>query len=618
MDPVADSATTAFLSQVDRLLGSLLLRIRRCAVSFALREDADIACALCDADGRSLIERGGNPVLRGALSAQVRAILAQEESAWSLSAHQALISNSEPLPTPSSESASIDRELVVREASRWAGFVDRQTFALLVPLVPSAAQPEAAASTASSASMRVLYLALCARFPRAPFGSPSTAEAALCIDALAPAADGELANLPPAVGPRYLPFAPSPPAAPPRLQQDEGIALSATVIDERSLPALLRRTSLCREAQSDLLALHACMLQGRKALSALFLRIGWDQAQAHCRALYEQTAQATQRLLAALPTGFYAFADSLDEDGCGATDLALRATLLLRRDEAMLDLCDSADATAGPLNLSAAASVAVVKEAVYRLLHTLDGNAAAQAGRLPPSDALCRGLALRVRRGSIVAAESPSAQALACDETAQRLMDVLQGVFSQVLPSRVAAGSAGTRSAVYVAEPPGTQGTAPAASVAEHRIVLPGGLGAQPEPGAFSGALFSSVLPSIEALEASVPVFVQTLALRPDSAGLGLRSGEPGWHRALVFLRPQQVTLAGERRRRPPYGLAGGGPGATGQDVLQRDRAMRKLPAKAILHAQAGDVIETQSPGGAGHGDAQRAAFFASLFDGGS
>lgn len=615
MDPVADSATAAFLSQVDRLLGSLLLRIRRCAVSSALREDADIACALCDADGRSLIERGGNPVLRGALSAQVRAILAQDHSAWSLSADQALIANSESLPTPSSEPAAKDREPVVREASLWAGFVDRQTFALLVPLVPPAAQPEAAAS---SVSLRVLYLALGARFPRAPFGSLPSAEAGLCIDALAPAVDSELANLPPAVGPRYLPFAPPPPAAPPRLQHDEGSALSATVIDERSLPAILRRTSLCREAQSDLLALHACLLQGRKALSALLLRIGWDQAQAQCRALYEQTAQATQRLLSALPAGFYAFADSLDEDGCGATDLALRATLLLRRDEATLDLCDSADAAAGPLNLSAAASVAVVKEAVYRLLHTLDGNASAHAGRLPPSDALCRGLTLRLRRGSIVAAESPSAHALACDETAQRLMDVLQGVFAQVLPSRVAAGSAGTRSAVYVAEPPGVQGTARAESLAERRIVLPGGLGAQPEPGAFSGALFPAILPSIEALEASVPVRVQTLALRPDSAGLGLRSGEPGWHRALVFLRPQQVTLAGERRRRPPYGLAGGGPAATGQDVLQRDRAMRKLPAKAILHAQAGDVVETESPGGAGHGDAQRAAFFASLFDGGS
>ena len=153
-------------------------------------------------------------------------------------------------------------------------------------------------------------------------------------------------------------------------------------------------------------------------------------------------------------------------------------------------------------------------------------------------------------------------------------------------------------------------------SVAVQRIPLPGGLGATPQPAAFAGGLHDARLPSLDRLETSLPVRVQVLSRRPESAGLGLRAGTLGWHRELCFLRPQLVTLAGDRRRRPPYGLSGGGPGSTGHDVLYRaeHEQGKKLPAKAVVCVQAGDRIDTDSPGGAGHGDAQRAVFFASLF----
>ena len=618
MDPVAESSESALFAQVDRLLGSLLLRVLRCVTSPAIRDDGDVACALCDAQGRSLIERGGNPILRGGLSAQVRALLEHVPSAWRLPADQVLLANAAAMPT----SARAGETLAISEAAPVVGFVDRQTFALLVPLLPLAPglTPAGATETAEPAPKSVLYLALCARFPRAPFGLPATPQATLRVDDLPPAAEAELTALPPAVGPRYLPFSPPPPAAPPRLSDDEGIAISPTAVADRQLSALLRRAGLPREAQNDLHALHASLLHGRKALATLLQRLGWDAAQATCQALYDRTAHTARRLLATLPAGFYAFADSLDEDGCGGTDLALRATLFLRRDGIRLDLGDSTEAAAGPVNLAAATTTAVLKEALYRLLIALDPSLRGKdaCGLLPRNDGLLAGIELCLRRGSIVAAEPALAQALGGDETAARLFDVVLGALAQAAPAHVAAASAGTRSALYIADPVSAPLLPGAAPPLDRRLSLPGGVGAGPGPGAVAGALHSGGLPSIEALEASLPLRVQVLSLRADSAGLGLRSGEPGWHRELAFLRPQLVTLAGDRRRRPPYGLSGGGPAATGSDVLRRAGQGRKLPAKAIVLAQAGDCIDTDSPGGAGHGDAQRAAFFASLFPSGS
>ncbi len=128
------------------------------------------------------------------------------------------------------------------------------------------------------------------------------------------------------------------------------------------------------------------------------------------------------------------------------------------------------------------------------------------------------------------------------------------------------------------------------------------------------GLLTGDRLSSLEALERRAPVQVASLSRRVDSGGPGLRAGEPGWVRELTLLRPAVVTLAAERRRRPPYGLAGGGPGVPGRETLRRGRRTHSLPAKAVLDGQTGDKVISESPGGAGHGDAQRAVFFASLF----
>jgi N-methylhydantoinase B/oxoprolinase/acetone carboxylase alpha subunit len=58
-----------------------------------------------------------------------------------------------------------------------------------------------------------------------------------------------------------------------------------------------------------------------------------------------------------------------------------------------------------------------------------------------------------------------------------------------------------------------------------------------------------------------------------------------------------------ERRRVAPWGLAGGGPGATGEDwVIRRSGARERMPGKVTFDARAGERLRVLTPGGGGWG----------------
>jgi N-methylhydantoinase B len=76
--------------------------------------------------------------------------------------------------------------------------------------------------------------------------------------------------------------------------------------------------------------------------------------------------------------------------------------------------------------------------------------------------------------------------------------------------------------------------------------------------------------------------------------------------RQLRFLGDAQLTLLTERRTVAPFGLAGGGSGRVGRNVLARGGRWRSLPAKINLEVQEGDVLRVETPGGGGFGSSTR------------
>ena len=109
----------------------------------------------------------------------------------------------------------------------------------------------------------------------------------------------------------------------------------------------------------------------------------------------------------------------------------------------------------------------------------------------------------------------------------------------------------------------------------------------------------------IEALERALPLRVRAYGLRRGSGGAGEQPGGDGIWRELEALASTEVSLVTERRVSSPPGLAGGAPGAAGENWLLPGGAearARRLPDKCTVHLEPGDVLRVLTPGGGGWG----------------
>jgi N-methylhydantoinase B len=118
-----------------------------------------------------------------------------------------------------------------------------------------------------------------------------------------------------------------------------------------------------------------------------------------------------------------------------------------------------------------------------------------------------------------------------------------------------------------------------------------------------------TTLQPIEAIEQLYPVRVEATALREDSGGPGRWRGGLGLTRAVRILVPHtRLSVLAERAVLPPFGVCGGGAGATNRFWIRRDgRAVQPSPLPGKVSAfpvEAGDVLLMESSGGGGFGDA--------------
>jgi 5-oxoprolinase (ATP-hydrolysing) len=137
---------------------------------------------------------------------------------------------------------------------------------------------------------------------------------------------------------------------------------------------------------------------------------------------------------------------------------------------------------------------------------------------------------------------------------------------------------------------------------------IAGGSGAGPGyPGA-SGVqthMTNSRLTDPEVLERRFPVLLREFSLRAGSGGTGAFRGGDGLVREVEFLESMTAAILSNHRRVPPFGLAGGSPGATGINrLLRRDGSSETVQATAEFAVDAGDRFRIETPGGGGYGPA--------------
>jgi len=135
---------------------------------------------------------------------------------------------------------------------------------------------------------------------------------------------------------------------------------------------------------------------------------------------------------------------------------------------------------------------------------------------------------------------------------------------------------------------------------------LAGGQGARPgragQSGIHTGMTNTKNTP-IESLSRHYPFKVTAYRLRSGSGGAGRHRGGEGIVRELEFDAPATVTLMGERRLTAPWGLAGGGPAAKGEDwIIRPNGAAEQVPGKATFDVAPGERLRVLTPGGGGWG----------------
>lgn len=360
-------------------------------------------------------------------------------------------------------------------------------------------------------------------------------------------------------------------------------------IDRKLLDLLLANVRTPVEREGDLMAQLASLKRGEDRLSALVEKYGLKKVAFYMAALQDYSERMMRAALADLPRGKFYFEDCLDDDGVQSHPVWIRVRVTIG-DQVVVDFSASDPQAGGPVNANYAVTVAAVMY-VFRCLVKEE---------IPFTAGILRPIRVIAPEGTVVNAKAPAAMAAGNVETSQRITDVLLGALGKAIPERIPAASSGTMNNLSFGGWDSTRNRPFA-----YYETIAGGMGANARADGRSAThthMTNSWNTPIEAFEHQYPLRVETYRVRRGSGGAGKRRGGDGIIREFRFLAPAEVTLLSDRRKRGPWGLAGGKSGKPGKNVITRKGKKTPLPGKTRFEIQLDDRISIETPGGGGWG----------------
>ncbi len=356
------------------------------------------------------------------------------------------------------------------------------------------------------------------------------------------------------------------------------------------LAMLLANVRTPIEREGDLTAQIAACKLGEQRLQEMLQKYGAPKIGFYLAALQCYSATLMQNALRQIPEGTYRAEDFLDDDGYSSQPVRLQVAIEIRRGRATIDFTGSSPQCRGGVNAVLAITLSAVFY-VFRCLLRED---------VPACAGLLKSIEVIAPEGSVVNARPPAAVAAGNVETSQRIVDVLLRALARALPHRIPAASSGSMNNLSF----GGIDPRTGAPFAYYETIA-GGMGARPSADGLSGVhthMTNSLNTPVEALESHIPVRVRRTSLRRGSGGWGRFRGGDGIIREIEFLAEVRCSILSDRRRLPPYGLAGGQPGKPGKNTLSVQGKARKLPSKTVLTAPPGSILRIGTPGGGGWG----------------
>jgi 5-oxoprolinase (ATP-hydrolysing) len=368
-----------------------------------------------------------------------------------------------------------------------------------------------------------------------------------------------------------------------RTLEDEGVVidnlllLSGGVFQEQAFREILAGAKHpARNAEqniADIKAQIAANATGAAALAAIITRYGWETVRNYMRHVMDNAEAAIRAAIAKLQDAAFSYT----MDSGAPLKLAIRINPAER--SAVIDFTGTGPAQDDNFNAPPAVVTACVLYA-FRCLVGAD---------IPLNEGCLAPLTIIIPPGSFLS--PPPGHAVVAGNT-----EVSQALTAALLAALGACASAQATMNNFLF------------GTASHQYyeTICGGAGAGP---GFNGAsavhthMTNTRITDPEILELRYPVRVEEFSIRKGSGGTGAFAGGDGVVRKIRFLENMTATIVASRRLIAPFGLAGGGPGACGEQVVERaDGRTETLPGSAAVELAAGDAFVIQTPGGGGYG----------------
>jgi N-methylhydantoinase B len=353
-----------------------------------------------------------------------------------------------------------------------------------------------------------------------------------------------------------------------------------------------------RERRGDYQAMIGTCRKAAERVEGLAARYGADTVGAAVAELMDRAESRMRRAIAALPDGEYVYEAHLESGRERLEPLTVRARVAIAGDAITVDLGGTSPQTAGPTNVGPA----MAPTGAFTIVKSyLDPGSDVNSGAFRP-------LTVISPRGTIVNADPP-APCGGMVEVKYAVETAVQGALAQALEGRVAGDLKGGGNHCYVGGPDPRTGE----TFIFYEYPAGGTGGFEGGDGSNTVRAWTesdmTTLQPIEAIEQLYPVRVEATALREDSGGPGRWRGGLGLTRAVRILAPHtRLSVLAERAVLPPFGVCGGGAGATNRFWIRRDgRAVQPSPLPGKVSAfpvEEGDVLLMESSGGGGFGEA--------------
>src|SRR5437667_4073 len=327
------------------------------------------------------------------------------------------------------------------------------------------------------------------------------------------------------------------------------------------------------------------------------VRAHWGDVGEVVAELLDRAEGRMRRAIRGLRAGEYFYEAPLEAGTERLEPLTVRAKVVVEGDTITVDLAGTSPQTLGPTNVGPA----MAPTGAFTIIKSfLDPGSDVNSGAFRP-------LTVLTPPGTIVNADPPApcggmVEVKYCVESA------VMGALAQALDGKIAGDLKGGGNHCYVGGPHPRTGETfifyeyPAGGTGG----FDGGDGSNTVR-AWTESDMTTLQP-IEAVEQLYPVRIERTALREDSGGPGQWRGGLGLTREVrIQTAGAQLSVLAEKSVLPPFGVCGGGPGATNRFWVRRDgRRVEASPLPGKVSAfplEPGDVLLMESSGGGGFGD---------------